>query len=164
MAETEIEIVVEDPDAPAKDSPAVTSIRTVDMVTSVLLVAFAGLMAFDNWRTGMSWSFDGPQAGYFPFYLSVVLGSASIYGLTTAYLSKSEAEKSFVTRDQLRRVLQVFLPTLAFIIATQWLGIYVASLLLVAGFMRYVGRIVWWKCLLTSFVFTAAMFITFDVA
>jgi putative tricarboxylic transport membrane protein len=121
-------------------------------------------MAFDNWRTGMSWSFDGPQAGYLPFYLSVILGGASLYGLVAAYWSKSEARKPFVTRDQIRRVLQVFVPTLAFIIATQWLGIYVASFLLVAGFMRYVGHIAWWKCLVTSFVFTAAMFITFDLA
>jgi len=164
MAESDIEIVVEDPDAPAKNSPSVTNIRTVDMVTSVLLAAFAALMAFDNWRTGMAWSFDGPQAGYLPFYLSVILGGASLYGLVAAYLNKAEARVSFVTRDQLRRVLQVFLPTLAFIIATQWLGIYVASFLLVAGFMRYVGHIAWWKCLVTSLVFTAAMFITFDVA
>jgi hypothetical protein len=164
MAESEIEIVVEDPDAPAKNSPAVASTRTVEMVTSVLLAAFAALMAFDNWRTGMSWSFDGPQAGYLPFYLSVILGGASLYGLVAAYLNRAEAGTSFVTRDQLRRVLQVFLPTLAFIIATQWLGIYVASFLLVAGFMRYVGHIAWWKCLVTSFVFTAAMFITFDIA
>src|SRR4051812_5246688 len=116
MAESEIEIVVEDPDAPAKNSPSVTSIRTVDMVTSVLLVAFAALMAFDNWRTGMSWSFDGPQAGYLPFYLSVILGGASLYGLLAAYLNKPEARESFVTRDQLRRVVQVFMPTLVFIL------------------------------------------------
>jgi hypothetical protein len=163
MAESEIEIVVEDPDAPAKNSPAVTSVRVVDMVTSVLLLAFALLMAFDNWRTGMSWSFDGPQAGYLPFYLSVILGGASLYGLGSAYISRNEAAKTFVTRDQLRRVLQVFLPTLGFVLLTQWLGIYVASFILVAGFMRFVGRIAWWKSLLTSFVFTFAMFITFDV-
>jgi hypothetical protein len=164
MAESEIEIVVEDPDAPAKNSPAVTNVRMADMVTSALLVAFAALMAFDNWRTGMAWSFDGPQAGYLPFYLAVILGGASLYGLVAAYLNKAEAATSFVTRDQLRRVLQVFLPTLAFILVTQWLGIYIASFLLVAGFMRYVGHIAWWKCLVTSFVFTAAMFITFDIA
>jgi putative tricarboxylic transport membrane protein len=164
MTESDIEIVVEDPDAPAKNSPSVTNIRTVDMVTSVLLAAFAALMAFDNWRTGMSWSFDGPQAGYLPFYLSVILGGASLYGLVAAYLSKAEARVSFVTRDQLRRVLQVFVPTLLFILGTQWLGIYVASFLLVVLFMRYVGHIAWWKCLVTSLVFTAAMFITFDVA
>jgi hypothetical protein len=164
MADSKIEIVVEDPDAPAKDSPPVTSVRTVDMTVSVLLAGFAALMAFDNWRTGMSWAFDGPQAGYLPFYLSVILGSASLYGLAAAYMSKAEARNVFVTRDQLRRVLQVFVPTLLFIVGVQWLGIYVASFVLVAGFMRYIGHIIWWKCLVTSFVFTAAMFLTFDVA
>jgi putative tricarboxylic transport membrane protein len=147
-----------------KNSPAVTSIRTVDMVVSVLLVGFAALMGYDNWKTGMSWAFDGPEAGYFPFYLSVVLGGASLYGLVASYRSKAEAGTTFVTRDQFRRVLQVFVPTLLFILVTQWLGIYVASFLLVAGFMRFIGHIAWWKCLVTSVVFTAAMFIVFDVA
>jgi len=41
---------------------------------------------------------------------------------------------------------------------------YVASFLLIAGFMRLVGKIVWWKSLLTAFVFTAIMFVTFDIA
>jgi putative tricarboxylic transport membrane protein len=164
MAESEIEIVVEDPDAPARNSPPVTDVRTVDMVVSVLLAAFAAVMAYDNWKTGMSWSFDGPQAGYFPFYLSVILGSAALYGLVVSYLSKAEARVVFVTRDQFRRVLQVFLPTLLFILGTQWLGIYVASFLLVVGFMRFVGHIAWWKCLVTGIAFTAAMFFVFDVA
>jgi hypothetical protein len=53
----------------------------------------------------------------------------------------------------LRRVMQVFVPTLLFCVFTQWLGIYVASFLLVAGFMRFIGRIAWWKSLLTSFLF-----------
>jgi len=30
--------------------------------------------------------------------------------------------------------------------------------------MRWVGGIAWWKSLLTSFLFAAVMFITFDVA
>ena len=38
------------------------------------------------------------------------------------------------------------------------------SFLLVAGFMRFVGHIAWWKSLLTSFVFAIAMFVTFDIA
>ena len=47
--------------------------------------------------------------------------------------------------------MQVFVPTFAFCLFTQWLGLYVASFLLVAGFMRIVGRIALWKSLLTSF-------------
>jgi hypothetical protein len=80
------------------------------------------------------------------------------------FYNRSAAARTFVTRDQLRRVLQVFIPTAAFCALLQWLGLYVASFLLVAGFMRFIGRIAWWKCIVTAVVFTAAMFVTFDVA
>ncbi len=116
MAKSEDEIVVEDPSPPARDSPAVTSNRAVDIVVSFLLLALAALLAFDNWRTGMGWDATGPQAGYFPFYLSVIL------------------------------------------------GLYVASFLLIAGFMVLVGRIAAWKSLLTAFLFSLVMFVTFEIA
>ena len=163
-SKSEDEIVVEDPTAPASDSPAVATNRTVDVVVSLLLLALAGLLGFDNWRTGMGWDSTGPQAGYFPFYLAVILAGASLYGLIAALLSPKEAAETFVTRAQLRRVMAVFVPTLLFCLVTQFLGLYVASFLLIAGFMRVVGRIALWKSLLTAFVFTAAMFVTFDIA
>ena len=164
MSTTDTEIVVEDPTAPEGDSPSVASTRSVDVVVSILLFALACVLGFDNWRTGMSWDASGPQAGYFPFYLCVILGAASLYGIFAALRNRGEASETFVTRAQLRRVLQVFVPTLLFCIAMQFLGLYVASFLLTAGFMRLIGRIAWWKSLLTAFIFTAAMFITFDIA
>ncbi|MEA2869132.1 MAG: putative tricarboxylic transport rane protein, partial [Bradyrhizobium sp.] len=75
MSELENENVVEDPAAPASDSPALAGMRSVEIVVSLLLLAFAALMAFDNWRIGMGWAPDGPSAGYFPFYLSIILGA-----------------------------------------------------------------------------------------
>src|SRR6266705_4700462 len=164
MSKAEREIVVEDPAAPASDSPAVTTNRTVDVVVSFLLLAFAGLLAYDNWRTGMGWDATGPQAGYFPFYLSVILAAASLWGLTKEFLARKAAAETFVTREQLRRVLQVFVPTLLFCVLTQWLGLYVASFLLIAGFMVLVGRIAAWKSLLTAFLFSLVMFFTFEIA
>jgi hypothetical protein len=142
----------------------VTSVRVVDVVVSLLLLAIAITLGFDNWRTGAGWESTGPQSGYFPFYLSVILGGASLYGLVAAFLSRTEASESFVTRAQLRRVMAVFVPTLLFVLVMQFLGLYVASFLLISAFMRLVGKIAWWKSLLTAFVFTAAMFVTFDVA
>ena len=164
MSNTDIEIIVDDPTAPEADSPAVTSTGVVDVVVSVLLLAFAVTLGWDNWRTGASWDSTGPQAGYFPFYLSVILGGASLYGLVMAFLSRKEAAEVFVTRAQLRRVMAVFVPTFLFCLATQYLGLYVASFLLIAGFMRMVGKIALWKSLLTAFIFTAVMFVTFDIA
>jgi hypothetical protein len=60
-------------------------------------------------------------------------------------------------------VLQVFVPTLLFCLLIQWLGIYVASFLLIAGFMAFIGRIAVWKSLLAAFLFALIMFVTFDV-
>ena len=139
--------------------------RAVDIAVSLLLLALAGVLGFDNWRTGMGWDSTGPQAGYFPFYLSIILGAAAVYGLVKEFIAwRKEAGDTFVTGEQFRRVLQVFVPTLVFCLLTQWLGIYVASFLLVAGFMIMVGRIAAWKSVLTAFLFCAAMFVTFDIA
>jgi putative tricarboxylic transport membrane protein len=164
MSNSELEIVVDDPTAPEADSPAVTDSRSVEMVVCLLLLALAVLLGWDNWRTGIGWDSTGPQAGYFPFYLSIILGLASLYGVTRTLLARNEAAETFVTRAQLRRVMAVFLPTLLFCLATQFLGLYVASFLLIAGFMRLIGKIAWWKSLLTALVFTGLMFVTFDIA
>jgi putative tricarboxylic transport membrane protein len=163
MSDTDLEIIVDDPTAPEADSPGVTSNRTADILVSLLLLALAVVLGYDNWRTGIAWDETGPQPGYFPFYLSVILGAASIYGLGAALLSRKEALEAFVTRAQLRRVMAVFLPTFLFCLVTQYLGLYVASFLLIAGFMRLVGKIALWKSLLTAFLFTAVMFVTFDI-
>jgi hypothetical protein len=164
MAPSDSEIVVDDPDAPAADSPAVVRNRTVDVIVYLLLLALAAALGYDNWRTGAGWAADGPQAGYFPFYLSVLLGGASLFGLTSVLVTGTGSGDVFLTRAQSRRVMQVFVPTLLFCLLTQWLGLYVASFVLVAGFMNAIGRIALWKSLLTAFIFSAAMFITFDIA
>ena len=165
MSNSELEIVVDDPTAPEDSSPAVTNNRTVEAVACLLLLGLAVLLGYDNWRTGIGWDSTGPQPGYFPFYLSVILGGACLYGLISALLNgKKAAAETFVTRAQLRRVMAVFAPTFLFCLVTQYLGLYVASFLLIAGFMRLIGKIAWWKSLLTAFIFTAAMFVTFDIA
>jgi putative tricarboxylic transport membrane protein len=164
MDKSNVEIAVEDPTAPAPDSPAVTSNRVVNGGVMLLLLAFAVLLGYDNWRTGMSWEATGPQAGYMPFYLSVILGGAAVYGFATSFSTSEEARDAFVTWAQLRRVLQVLVPTFLFVLGTAWLGLYVSSFFLISGFMWIVGRIALWRSALTAIVFTAAMFFTFQIA
>ncbi|GAB9080918.1 tripartite tricarboxylate transporter TctB family protein [Bradyrhizobium diazoefficiens] len=171
MSQTDIEIVVDDPTAPEEDSPSIVSSGTIEILVCLLLLALAITLGYDNWRTGASWDATGPEPGYFPFYLSVILGGGSLYGLIAALVARRAAlvarraaAGSFVTRAQARRVMAVFVPTLLFCLVTQFLGLYVASFLLIAAFMRLVGKIALWKSLLTAFLFTAIMFVTFDIA
>jgi hypothetical protein len=148
MSQSDPEIVVDDPTAPEEDSPAVVGTGTIEIIVSTLLLALAVTLGYDNWRTGISWDSTGPEPGYFPFYLSIILAGASLYGLVAVLMSRRQAPQIFVTRAQLRRVMAVLVPTLLFCVVTQFLGLYV----------------VLWKSLLTAFLFTAIMFVTFDIA
>jgi hypothetical protein len=145
-------------------SPALVGERRVEIVALGVLLAFALLMAWDNWRTGIRWESTGPQAGYFPFYVSSILAAACLFGLVSKLRYLGRPDGPFVEVNQFKRVMQVFLPSLAFVPITQYLGIYVASFALIGGFMYWVGRIKAWKCIVTAVVFTVAMFVLFDVA
>src|ERR1700749_3523249 len=125
MSNNEPEIAVDDPTAPAADSPPVAATRTVEAIVYVLLLALAPLLPFENIPPGAGWASDGPKPGYFPFYLSIILALASLYGLGTIIFGRVAAGETFVTRDQLRRVFQVFFPTLLFCLFTQWIALYV---------------------------------------
>jgi putative tricarboxylic transport membrane protein len=146
------------------DERPIVKSRSVDIVVLLLLLALACLLGWDSARVGNSWGDDGPQAGYFPFYLSILMGAACLYGLVRLLASPQAESDGFINRDQLSRVLKVLAPTLAFVIATDFLGLYVASFLLVTGFMWWIGKIALWKSVLTGFLFTAAMFLTFEIA
>lgn len=145
-------------------SPALASRKAVESAALAILLAFALLMAWDNWRTGVRWESTGPQAGYFPFYVALILAGACAYGLVREILRWRASDDAFVTRVQFLRVLQVFVPTLLFVPVTQFLGLYVASFALVAGFMYWIGKIRPWIALLTGYLFSMIMFLVFEVA
>ena len=149
---------------PEQGDRSLASQRSVETIALGVILAFSALMAWDNWRTGIRWESTGPQAGYFPFYVSIILAGACIYGLAREAVRMSTPSRSFVSRDEFRRVMQVFVPTLAFVPATQWLGLYVASFVLISGFMYGIGKLKPWVSLVTGFVFSLAMFVVFEIA
>jgi putative tricarboxylic transport membrane protein len=164
VSEQGAEIVAGNAEAGADTSPAVAGQRKSETITLAVVLAFAFLMAWDNWRTGIGWESTGPQAGYFPFYVSMILALACIFGLGLQLRDWHEPDEPFVRRHAFKRVLQVFLPTLFFVPVTQWLGIYVAAFALIAGFMYFIGHIKAWKAVVTAYVFSALMFVIFEIA
>ena len=145
-------------------SPAVAGERPVETVTLGVILAFALLLMWDNWRTGARWDSTGPQAGYFPFYVAAIMAGSCVFGLVKLLRRWHRPDAPFVRREQFKRVMQVFLPTLFYVPVTQWLGIYVASFALIAGFMVFIGKIKAWKAVLTAYLFSAAMWVVFEIA
>src|SRR5689334_20199678 len=94
-----------------EDRPAARE-RSVEIATLALVLAFSALLMWDNWRTGIDWESSGPKPGYFPFYVALICAGAAVFGLVKETFFSRDREAPFVGRGQLKRVMQVFLPTL----------------------------------------------------
>ena len=46
------------------------SVRAADIITAILFLAFGLIVMIGSLKLGASWGSDGPEAGYFPFYIS----------------------------------------------------------------------------------------------
>ncbi len=112
----------------------------VEVVVAVILALVALLVMGDSWRIGMGWAPDGPQTGFFPFYVGLILLAAALVTLVANLRPASRDDANFVDRPALRSVLAVLLPAIGYVVALRWLGIYVASAALILFFMRVYGR------------------------
>ena len=138
------------------------SIRTAELVVAVLFIALGGIVIFDSVRLGASWGNDGPQPGYFPFYLGVIICIASAITFGQALLLKKEKNPSFVDVEALKAVLSVLIPAAIYVSLIGWIGIYVASTLFVAVFMRWLGKYPWWKVAAVSIGNSVVFFLIFE--
>ena len=83
------------------ERPAAT-VKTMEIVVAAIIVAGGILVIVDSLRLGNRWASDGPQAGYFPFYIGVMLCIAGIFNLISAL--RDPFSRSFVTRGQGKQV------------------------------------------------------------
>ena len=135
----------------------------VEAVVALLIVAFGILVLTGSWSLGSRWTTDGPGSGYFPFYIGIILCIAGAGSLYQAVLGKTRNNEIFVDSEQLRRVLQVLLPALVYVLAVQFVGLYVASAVYIAGFMILLGNYSPLKSIVTAVVINVLFFFMFEV-
>ncbi len=78
-------------------------------------------------------------------------------------LTKSPNLSSFVERDQLKLVLQVFVPTVIFVVATIYIGIYVSGFIFIAFFMIWLGKYPLYKALPVAAAVPLILFVVFEI-
>ena len=144
---------------------AVGSVRLWEIIVAGCFLAFGAVVVWDSRRLGAQWGSDGPQAGYFPYYIGLFICISSIVNLYNGVTKASG--KPFVLWDQLRMILIVMVPCVLYValIANPWygLGIYVASAIFVAFFMRYLGKYGWAKIVAVSVGTMVVFFLMFEV-
>jgi hypothetical protein len=144
------------------DTQPVISMRAMEIIVAALLLAFGATIAGASYKLGAKWMDDGPQAGYFPFYIGVLIAISSVVTLAQAVMARG-AGKGFVERGQLKQVMAVLLPALVYVLGIQWFGIYLASAVYMAVFMVWLGKYAWWKAVAMGLAVSVSLFLMFEI-
>jgi hypothetical protein len=134
-----------------------------DALTALVIFAVGVVMMIDNHRIGAGWAPDGPESGYFPFRIGVILCIASAAVLLRSLIGKERNREIFVPWDKFKLVLLVLLPTLLYVLVTGFIGIYIASALFIGAFMRVMDKYSWAKTLLVSIGTSLVLFWLFEM-
>lgn len=137
--------------------------NAVDAIAAAVIFALGVVMMFDNYRIGAGWASDGPESGYFPFRIGAILCVASLVVMARSLFGRQKNLEIFVSRERFKPVLLVLLPTAVYVLAIQFLGIYVASTLFIAAFMRVMDKSSWIKTLLVAIGVNLLLFWMFEI-
>ena len=113
--------------------------RWVEVGVALATGLFGVIVIVGSFQVGIGWGVEGPKSGFFPFYLGVLIIAGSVANLARALL-EGNRDKLFADWDQLGKVVSVIIPAAVYVLAVPWIGIYVASMLLIALFMTWFGR------------------------
>ena len=139
------------------------SYSAVDAMTAVVIFAIGVVMMVDNHRIGSNWGADGPESGYFPYHIGLILCIAGVAVLLKSLFGKQRNRTVFVSWARFRLVLMVLVPTALYVLAIQFVGIYLASVIFIAAFMRVLGKISWFKTVLISVGVNLLLFWMFEI-
>ena len=142
---------------------AAVSARSAELVTAVLVFFMGALVAWDSFRLGARWGEDGPQAGYFPFYVGLLICLSGAVIFIQALRAHSLADEVFVETGQLKTIFVVLLPTAVYIGFIAFLGFYVASTIYIAYFMHQLGRYSWLKIAPVAIGVSVFFFLIFEI-
>lgn len=116
--------------------------RAVEIGVALFTMVFGAIAIVGSLQVGIDWGVEGPKAGFFPFYIGVIIVGSSAFNLVRVF-ADVDPDRVFASYGQLRQVLSVVIPASIYVLLVPLLGIYVSSLLLLAVFMRWLGRYRW---------------------
>ncbi len=135
----------------------------LDLAVAGIIFALGALVAWDSYRIGAGWASDGPESGYFPFYIGIItcICGAAVF---VQSLRKLGTDKSvFVTPGQFKQVLVILVPSTLYVLGVQLIGIYVPSAVFIALFMRFAGQYTWLRSVAVGSAISVCSFVMFEI-
>jgi hypothetical protein len=135
----------------------------VDLAVALVIFALGALVLYDSIRLGAKWGADGPQPGYFPFYVGLLICICSGVVAAQSLFALRTERKIFVSLQQLRQVMVILVPSALYVLGIQLIGIYIPSAIYIGLFMKVVGRYSWLRSALVGVAVSAIAFALFEI-
>ncbi len=138
--------------------------RKADIFIALLLMSVGILVLVDSVRLGFKWGMNGPESGFFPFYLGVGLIICMSIVLFNTFIKykKEGAGDRLIPEGGLKPILWVLIPATVMILITEFVGLHIAAAIYLVFYMRAVGKIGWVTTILISLIVPISLYIAFD--
>jgi hypothetical protein len=146
-----------------QESTPFVSRSTVEMAFALLTLAFGAAIIGGALEFKIGWGDIGPEAGYFPFRVGILIVLASLVNLVRPILRRQGlSAEVFLTREQGRHVVAFAVPLIALVGLAVGLGIYVATALYLLFTVGFVARHRSWLAILVSLGTPVVLFLLFE--
>ncbi|MDR0439883.1 MAG: tripartite tricarboxylate transporter TctB family protein, partial [Candidatus Accumulibacter sp.] len=113
---------------------------TVELGVACFTGLIGAIVCYGSLEFGTGWGDAGPEPGYFPFYVGLIIILASAFNFGAAVVRRRrELAEVFLSVEQGRRVFSFFGPMFLFVLVSSFLGIYVGIVLYLFGVMVFQG-------------------------
>ena len=136
--------------------------RIAEIVTASIIFLVGAAVAFESYRLGAGWGRAGPEAGFYPFWIGILLALTAA-GLVAQAALSGKLSGRFLEREKLVLVAKVAIPAVAMVALIHVIGLYVSATLYIAAYMRWIGSYAWAKALAVGVATSVAAFLIFEV-
>lgn len=138
--------------------------KKANLAIALLLAAVAILVVADAVRLGFRWGANGPESGFFPFWLGVVLfvcAAIELRGVLVQHL-KHVPGKRLMPEGAWKPIAWVLVPATGMVVATELVGLHLAAALYLAFYMRAIGKIGWATTVTVAILVPILLYVAFD--
>ena len=137
--------------------------RKADIGFALMLLVLAVLVAWESLQLDIGWGLNGPQGGFFPFWLAVGLAICCLVILVQAFRGTSATLRQPLVRPGgWVPILKVAVPATAMVALTEMIGLYPAAALYIGFYMRWIGKHRWLLVLAVSLGVPLCSYLIFD--
>ena len=138
--------------------------KKADIITALVLMLFGVIVAADSLRIGIGWAADGPKGGFFPFVMAALVIGGTCMVIQQAIKGKSsvKGDKPFVEPGGMKPIFIVLIPAILMILFTEVVGLYIAAMFYLVGYIKWAGDHSWRTSLLVGILVPLVSYIVFE--